>query len=232
MALPDVPLCRNIHVPFFYCSHFRPAMCQLWDICAVLHSRIGSVGWRYGSSGHYQMIQNFIRFDIRSVAERIGMWEISGFTFHLQIELLWLALPVGSNKGFSPTELQYAFLINVKFSGTCSAWNWSVKLFRQISNLEDQFPGSWGIYNHFKSTVPCSKSKRFLFTDFDTLISLISDKGFTMEVYRISYFEGCSLLWWHWKTNSCTKNCIWVLWSKWRGHISRFLPISRIKLQQ
>ena len=105
---------------FTFLSSYLPTMGHL---CSILHSKIGSVGWRYGSSGHHQPIQNFIRFDVRSVAERIGTWEISGFTFPLQIELLWLALPVGSNKGFSPRELQYAFLINAEFSGTCSARN-------------------------------------------------------------------------------------------------------------
>ena len=73
----------------YQCSNFCPHfVCQLLGICVALHSRIRSMGLEYGSSGHHQPKQNFIRFDIRSPAERIGMREISGFTFPLQIELL------------------------------------------------------------------------------------------------------------------------------------------------
>ena len=52
-------------------------------------------------------------------------------------------------------------------------------------------------------------------------------KALQWKSIGILNFEGYSFHWWHWKTNSCTKNCILVLWSEWCGHISIFLFISR-----
>ena len=47
-------------------------------------------------------------------------------------------------------------------------------------------------------------------------------KAFQWKSMGISDFKWCSLHCWPFKSNFCNKNCILVLWSKWRGHFSSF----------
>ena len=112
-----------------------------------------------------------------------------------------------------------------------SNWHWFIHGWPIFSRLHS---------NAIKDLFPQLKQVQGVKLSYNTLqehqkfrsyvgISVISDTGFIIEVYGISYFEVCSLHWWHWERNSWTKNCILVFSAEWRGHISIFQSTNRLE---